>query len=194
LYWKFVCSSKTECFQRGLFCDTVKYVDEVKEVKKGNTLFIHNVDTDVLFGPFVTEGDGELKLEPDTRYGRYPTQVRVGWEVISLIRNASTRFDFLKHRTLKLSEREGNELLRVLILECVKIPDHLRTEIQRLGMEIHSLAHRIGEVICGKGRPADREVELDRLKGKFTAKMRGFMWAVRKLNRRMKILDLPSNR
>jgi len=196
LYWKFICSSKTEaeCFQRALFDDMEKCWDEVKEVKKGDTFFLYNVDTDVLFGPFVAEYDGRLNLEPDAWNGSFPAQVRVKWETLSLIRNASARFGFLKHKTLRLSEGEGEELLKALVLEHVRIPDPLRSEVQQLDMEIHTLAHRIEELMCGKGHPADREVELDRLKGEFTAKMRDFVWAVRKLDKQTRILDLPSNR
>jgi len=94
LYWKSVCSSETEaeCFQRALFGDAMKFLDEVKEIKRGDALFLHNIDTDVLFRPFEAEGDGGLNIEPDAWGGCFPAQVRVGWEAISLIRNASTKF------------------------------------------------------------------------------------------------------
>ena len=196
MYWKFICTSATEaeCFQRGLFGDTVKFLDEIRKIKRGDTLFLYNVNTDVLFGPFVAESNGGLNLEPDAWGGHFPAQVKVGWETISLIQGASTRFGFLKTRTVKLSEEQGRELLKVLTLEHIRIPSHLKSEVQQLDMEIHTLAHRMEEVMCGRGHPANREIELDKLKGEITAKMRDFVWAVRKLDKQTRILDLPSNK
>lgn len=196
LYWKFICTSTTEaeCFRRGLFGDTAKFWDEIKEIRRGDTLFLYNVDMDVLFGPFVAESDGGWRLEPDAWGGRFPAQVKVGWETISLIRGASAKFGSLKTMTVKLSEEQGGELLKALTLEHVRIPSHLKSEVQQLDMEIHTLAHRVEEVMCGRGHPANREIELDKLKGELTAKMRDFVWAVRKLDKQTKILDLPSNR
>ncbi|MEM2352230.1 MAG: hypothetical protein QXT26_07465 [Thermoproteota archaeon] len=40
--------------------------------------------------------------------------------------------------------------------------------------------------------PANRELEM--VKGELLAKMKDFVWAVRKLDKAMRILDLPSNR
>jgi predicted nucleic acid-binding Zn-ribbon protein len=71
----------------------------------------------------------------------------------------------------------------------------LKEQIQRLDEEIHSIAHRIEEIRTStRMHPADREVELDRLKGEFYSKMKEFVWTVRKLDKQTRILDLPSNR
>ena len=196
MYWKFVCSSETEaeCFQGALFGDTMKFWDEVKEIKRGDALFLYNIDTDVLFGPFEAESDGGLNIEPDAWGGRFPAQVRVGWEAISLIRNASTKFSFLKIVSIKLSEEHGRELLKALALEHIRIPGQLKSEVQQLDMEIHELAHRMEEIMHGKGHPADREINLEMVKGELMAKMRDFVWAIRKLDRQTGILELPSNK
>jgi hypothetical protein len=196
MYWKFVCTNETEseCFQRALFGDTKKLWDEIKDVKRGDTLFLYNVDTDVLFGPFTAESDGKLDIEPDAWGGRFPAQVRVGWKAISMVRSASTKFGFLRTFAVRLSEEQGGELLKVLTSECIEIPAQFKSEIQKLDMEIHTLAHRMEEAMLSKGHPADREIDLDRFKGEFVAKMRDFVWAVRKLDKHTGILELPSNK
>jgi hypothetical protein len=202
LYWKFVCTVETEaeCFKRALFGDTKKLWEEVKDVRKGDILFLYNIDTDVLFGPFIAESDGALNIEPDAWDGRFPAQVRVKWEAISILRNASAKFGYLKTSsfkppyTLRLSEEQGGELLKALTPARVMIPDQLKSEIQQLDFDIHTLAHRMEEIMCGKGHLADREINLDRVKSEFIAKMRDFVWAVRKLDKQTGILELPSNK
>ena len=42
--------------------------------------------------------------------------------------------------------------------------------------------------------PADREVEIDRLKGELYSKTKDFVWKIRLLDKQTRILDLPSNR
>jgi hypothetical protein len=120
--------------------------------------------------------------------------VRVGWKAISVVRNAHERFPFLKEVSIKLSEEQGGELLRALGSERIEIPAQLKSEIQQLDMDIHILAHRMEEAMRGRAHPADREIDLDRVKGEFVAKMRDFVWAVRRLDRHTGILELPSNK
>ena len=76
-----------------------------------------------------------------------------------------------------------------------EIPKELKEKVQRLDMEIHRLAHRIEEIrMGGRMHPADREVEIDRLKGEFYSKMRDFVWTIRNIDRKTGLFDLPSNR
>lgn len=194
MYWKFICTSNTEaeCFQRGLFGASDKFWNEVKDIKKGDIIFLFNIETDVIFGPFVAADDGSRDLEKDAWSGRFPAQVRVEWKLLSFIREASRKFNFLKEKSLKLSDEQGAELLNSLAY-CPS--SDVKKEIQSLDADIHSLAHKLEEVyLLGRGHPADRLIELDRLKGEFITKMRDFVWAVRKFDRDTKILDLPSNR
>ncbi len=198
MYWKFICKKETEaeCFQRRLFGDTERMWESVKEVKKGDTLFLYNIETDVLFGPFTASCDGGYNVEPEAWGGRFPAQVRVNWNVIGVITKASEELSFLREKRFRLKEEEAMQVLQKLIVKQIEaIPPSLREGLQRLDEEIHSIAHRIEEVITSsKLHPADREVELDRLKGEFISKMRDFVWAVRRLDKYTKILDLPSNR
>jgi len=199
-YWKFICTKDTEaeCFQRSLFGDTKKWLETVEKVKKGDTLFLYNVETDVLFGPFKAESDGGTEIVSEAWGGRFLAQVKVSWDTIAVLVNASKEFAFLRKKKLELSEVEGRKILGKIKAIKFELPPNLEREVQelqKLDEEIHSLAHRIEEVKTStKWHPADREVELDRLKGEFYLKMKEFVWAVRRLDKHAKILNLPSNR
>lgn len=196
MYWKFVCKNDTEaeCFKRALFGDTASFRDLVKDVKRGDTLFLYNIESDVLFGPFTAASDGMPDLEPTAWRGRFPAQVRVDFQTLGVIRGASKRFDFLKHKTIKLEDRQAEKILKVLTPIVKEVPPALKSEIQRLDGEIHQLAHRLEEALMPGRHPADRVVELEMLKGELMAKMRDFVWAVRRLDKATGILDLPSSR
>jgi hypothetical protein len=201
-YWKFVCKNDTEaeCFQRMLFGDGEKMRETVERVKKGDICFLYNLDTDVLFGPFKARSDGGMDIEREAWDGRFRAQVRVGCDSITIIVNASKDFSFLPRRRAveELTEEEGRKILeRVEAIKPPKVslPPDLKEAIQRLDEEIHRIAHRIEEIgISTRMHPADREVELDRLKGEFYSKMKEFVWAVRRLDKQTGILELPSNK
>ena len=75
----FTCSSKTEkeCLDRLLFGTDRIYGPVVVRIRKGDLLFLVNVDTDILYGIFKAASDGGFKIIPDAWKGRYPYQVRV---------------------------------------------------------------------------------------------------------------------
>ncbi len=75
----FTCSSKTEkeCLDRLLFGTDRIYGPIVIRIRKGDLLFLVNVDTDILYGIFKAASDGGFKIIPDAWKGRYPYQVRV---------------------------------------------------------------------------------------------------------------------
>ena len=75
----FTCSSKTEkeCLDRLLFGTDRIYGPVVIRIRKGDLLFLVNVDTDILYGIFKAASDGGFKIIPDAWKGRYPYQVRV---------------------------------------------------------------------------------------------------------------------
>jgi DNA modification methylase len=53
------------------------YGAAVIRVRRGHFLFLHNLDTDLLYGVFRAVTDGKINLEPDAWGGKYPYQVRV---------------------------------------------------------------------------------------------------------------------
>ncbi|MDI6840701.1 MAG: DNA methyltransferase [bacterium] len=75
----FVCTERTEreCLDRMLFSTNKIYAEKVFGIKKGDTLFLLNMDSDILYGPFVAASDGGKDLVPNAWNGRYPYQVRV---------------------------------------------------------------------------------------------------------------------
>lgn len=202
MYWVFACSRETEreCFLRRLFGDRESYM-EIRRVRKGDTLFLHNKDTDVLYGPFEAITDACLRIEPDAWGGRFNWQVRVKWNELYKLDNASIRFRFNLRGRLSVSDNEGEEIIRTLREEGIKLitppplPEDILNEIRQLDKEIHSLAHRIEECLMTQERhPADREIDLDALKAEFCAKMRDFVWAVRQFDKLTGIMGLPSNK
>ncbi len=75
----FACTEKTEeeCLRRNLFVTDRVYGPVVIRIRKGDLIFLNNIDTDVLYGIFKAKSDGGFKIDPQAFEGRYPYQVRV---------------------------------------------------------------------------------------------------------------------
>jgi DNA modification methylase len=75
----FACTSKSqqECFDRMLFATSRIYGENVLKIKKGDLLFLLNLDTDTLYGTFRAKSAGAKDIVPEAWKGRYPYQVRV---------------------------------------------------------------------------------------------------------------------
>jgi len=75
----FACTknSERECFDRMLFATSKVYGEGVLKVKKGDALFLLNLDTDVLYGTFKAKSAGAKDIVPEAWNGRYPYQVQV---------------------------------------------------------------------------------------------------------------------
>lgn len=75
----FTCTNSTEkeCLERMLFATNKIYEDKALKVKKGDVLFLLNMDSDVLYGPFVAKSDGQKDIVPEAWSGKYPYQVEV---------------------------------------------------------------------------------------------------------------------
>lgn len=75
----FACTSKSEreCFDRMLFAASRIYGENVLKIKKGDLLFLLNLDTDTLYGTFRAKSAGAKDIVPEAWKGRYPYQVRV---------------------------------------------------------------------------------------------------------------------
>src|SRR4030042_3340494 len=70
----FVSSDKTEkeCFERMLFGTSKIYADDALAVKKGDLLFLLNIDSNVLHGIFRAKSDGKQSIAPEAWKGKYP--------------------------------------------------------------------------------------------------------------------------
>ena len=75
----FVCTQRTEseCFKESLFGSGKAYGPAVLRIKRGDVLFLNNLDKDVLYGIFKAVSDGGLNIQPEAWHGKYPYQVKV---------------------------------------------------------------------------------------------------------------------
>ncbi len=75
----FACTSDTEeeCFNRMLFATEKGYGPIVIRIRKGDLLFLNNIDTDVMYGVFRAVSDGVFKVESGIFNKKYPYQVRI---------------------------------------------------------------------------------------------------------------------
>lgn len=75
----FACTnvSQKECFDRLLFGTNRPYGAAAMRVRKGDFLFLLNLESDLLYGVFKALSDGKANIEPDAWGGRYPYQVKV---------------------------------------------------------------------------------------------------------------------
>lgn len=75
----FACTNSTqdECFKRLLFGSNKVYAATAIRVKKGNFLFLWNLDSDLLYGVFRASADTQLNIVPEAWGGNYPYQVKV---------------------------------------------------------------------------------------------------------------------
>ncbi len=75
----FACTQKTEqeCLSKRLFVTDRVYGPIVIRIRKGDLLFLNNLDKNVLYGVFKVISDGGFKIDPQAFEGRYPYQVRV---------------------------------------------------------------------------------------------------------------------
>jgi len=125
----FVCSNLTqkECFQRKLFGLSNKQLESVQKIKKGNTLFLYNINSKTLIGPFIAASDGGVNIETEawinTNPSGYPAQVRVEWNELNEIKNAPSAFSFLTELQLcQLSLEQTQILLNALKQAPVFMP------------------------------------------------------------------------
>ena len=75
----FACTDKSEaeCFERPLFGTDKVYATIVTRVRRGDLLFLNNLDTNTLYGVFKAVSDGGVNIEPEVWNGKYPYQVKV---------------------------------------------------------------------------------------------------------------------
>jgi hypothetical protein len=76
--WKFLCDQSTEkeCLIRQLFGNH----EMVADVHEGDTLFLHNRQTNSLMGLFEAAIDGTMNIVEHAWGGQFPYQVYVTWE------------------------------------------------------------------------------------------------------------------
>ncbi|MCS7126045.1 MAG: hypothetical protein NZ929_03955 [Aigarchaeota archaeon] len=115
-FWKFTCTKELEeeCFQKKLIGAPARLWKEVKEIKKGDIIFLYNIDSDVLHGPFIAETEGIMNIDPYALGRKNPSQVKVNWTNLSTITEASKKFPFLGKKSLSLEASEGKAILDMI--------------------------------------------------------------------------------
>lgn len=115
-YWKFTCTGELEeeCLQKKLVGAPGRMWKEVKEVKKGDIIFLHVVDKDVLHGPFTADTDGIMNIDPYALARKNPSQVKITWTDLGTISEASKKFPFLQKKSVRLEKEEGEALINAL--------------------------------------------------------------------------------
>ena len=75
----FACTRDTEdeCFKRMLFATEKAYGPIVIRIRKGDLLFLNNIDTDVVYGVFRAVSDGFFNVESGIFNRKYPYQVKI---------------------------------------------------------------------------------------------------------------------
>jgi hypothetical protein len=115
----FFCSDATEreCLRNGLFGNNSRFWDEVKRIKVGDPVFLYNLNTGSLMGPFKASSEPMIHKDPYAFMGSgtYPAQVEVTWTKLHIIRNASKTLPFLRNRLkCKLTPKETVQLFQAL--------------------------------------------------------------------------------
>lgn len=117
----FLCSNLTqkECFQRMLFGISKKRLNTVREIKTGSTLFLYNMNSKTLIGPFIAASEGGANLVPEawtkTHPKGFPAQVYVNWKNLHIVKDAENRFQFLRDRqTCKLTPEQTGAIQNAL--------------------------------------------------------------------------------
>src|SRR5215212_3851878 len=63
----FACTHKSEqeCFDRMLFATSRVYGENVLKIKRGDLLFLLNLDTNTLYGTFLAQSQGAKNIAPE---------------------------------------------------------------------------------------------------------------------------------
>ena len=75
----FACKKKTEgeCLESLIFGSDKTYAPVVIKIKVGDILFLHNLETHVVYGIFKAISNGNKNIQPSLWGGKYPFQVKV---------------------------------------------------------------------------------------------------------------------
>ena len=114
----FACTKKSEneFLEKLIFTTNRTYAYKVFAIRKGDFVFLYNLDTDVLYGTFQAKGDGMYDKNLSIFNGRYPYYVKV--EVnggIKTLKNASRIFKKLKISWKSILSDEGAKILKSLL-------------------------------------------------------------------------------
>jgi len=155
--------SQEECFERQLFGTSKLYGASAFRVKKGDFLFLLNLDSDVLYGVFKASSDAGVNIEPEAWKGKYPYQVRVEpvWEITPLKNGKKLLKKLGITRSSPISKTATVKLLELYRPETVPMDNWFKTLVEEQNttkMEISSELNDwqfLGEIKKLKEEPVD---------------------------------------
>lgn len=115
----FFCSDATErkCLRNGLFGNSSRFWDDVKRIKVGDPVFLYNLNSGSLMGPFRASSEPMIHKDPYAFMGSgtFPAQVDVTWTKVHVIRDASKTLPFLRSRLrCRLTPKETVQVFQAL--------------------------------------------------------------------------------
>ncbi len=119
----FACTEKSEAefLEKLIFATNKIYAYKVFAIRKGDFVFLYNLDTDIIYGTFRAKTDGLYDKNLSIFNGRYPYYVEVEPEnEIQKLRNASKIFKKLNISWRSILTDKGAEILKMLISGVVK--------------------------------------------------------------------------
>lgn len=149
----FLCSNLTqkECFQRKLFGVSKKWLSIVKEIKPESTLFLYNINSKQLIGPFTAASDGGLNLDleawKNTSQWGFPAQVRVDWKGLHVVEDAKKRFTFLSATCFRLTEDQNSIIFDALKAAPVFDPSTITKVDIKIEAAIPAAERKFSEVL-----------------------------------------------
>jgi hypothetical protein len=109
-----------DCVRRRVFSCSGEAAEDVRDLALGSMVFLFDVDSDTLVGPFTAAGSVGRGMEP----GAWTESVdelsfsgnfKVTWEELHKVENARERFPFLRDRkNCRLSRLQVQDLLDAL--------------------------------------------------------------------------------
>ena len=156
--------SQEECFKRQLFGTSKLYGASAFRVKKGDFLFLLNLDSDVLYGIFKASSDAGVNIEPEAWKGKYPYQVKVEpvWKITPLTNGKKLLKKLGITRSSPISKTATVKLLELYRPENVPMDKWFKTlfeEQNTTKMEISSELNDwqfLGEIKKLKEEPVDK--------------------------------------
>jgi hypothetical protein len=118
----FLCESKSvdNCVKNKKISCSEKQVNVAKEIQNGAVIFLLNVKSNLLIGPFTASEELSTGLEPGTwntslNNESFSGNIDIQWENLHELKNATNDISFLKNiDDCKLTHYQIQEILEVL--------------------------------------------------------------------------------
>lgn len=109
--------SEQECLENLVFATNRIYGNKVLAIRKGDLVFLYNIDREKLFGTFVAESDGYFDKESNLFDGKYPYQVKVKLlgNKLSVLEDSKRLFNKLGISWRDILSEKGCKLLKNIL-------------------------------------------------------------------------------